>query len=240
MKKFIGVSIALTSVTLALATGVTSGAQAAGSGSVPLPPPGMVFPPGGGTPILTVQPITPGQPLVVTGTVDGVQYTITIPATTFQNSTDPLELVVTSCSLQSIGNAGFNGYTAYACIGAYVVDEVTGQTVPGPFSPAFSMTLVGSAIEPSTQNIFAIFNPNNSSWSQISGNTTGSAQASITNDSYFALLVQNTTPVSTIPNATPQTGKPFLGEEVGAGILLGAGLIGVGFLFYARRRRNDD
>jgi hypothetical protein len=209
---------------------------AAGNGSVPLPPPNLTLPPGGGTSILQVQPLTPGVPLVATGSVDGLQYKVSVPALTFATSTDPLELVITSCSLQALGNAGFNGYTPYACIGVYVVDLVTGQALTGPYNPAVNVLLSGSAIQPPTSNLAAVYDFSSAKWVQTSGNTYGSFNTNETSPDYYILLAQNIVPTSTIPGATPQTGKPFLGEEIAGSVLVVAGLVGLGLFIWNRRR----
>jgi hypothetical protein len=222
-------------VTILLVSGEL--AYAAGSGSVPLPPSNLTPPPGGGNLIVSIHPLTPGQPLYITGSVDGLTYNVSVPALAFATETDPLELVVTSCSLQSLGNAGFNGYTPYACIGVYVVDLVTGQALSGPYSPTISIQLSGTTITPPLSNILAQYIFSNSSWTRITGNTTGAVTISESSPDYYILLAQNTTPVSTVPSATPSTGKPFLGEEIAAGILILAGLVGI--LLVARQRRKS-
>lgn len=214
----------------------SSVAFAAGNGYVPIPPPNLTPPPGGNTNILQIKPLTPGAPLTLSGTVDGLTYNINVPALTFASSTDPLEVVVTSCSLQALGNAGFNGYTPYACIGVYVVDLVTGQALLGPYNPAISIALSGSAIEPPTGNLAAYYQFTSGKWVQLSGNSTGSFAVNETAADYYILLAQNIVPSSTIPGATPQTGKPFLGEEIAGGILVAAGLVGLGLLIRSRRR----
>ncbi len=228
-----GGAILASAITLGVGSGLAVAAGTGGYGSLPIPS----NPPGFGT-VLQTQPVTPGQQLgPITGTIDGVNYSITVPANTFSSSTDSLELVVTTCSLSSVGSAGFAGYSAYACIGVAVYDLTTNQKVNGPFNPPFTLTLSGNILAPSA-NLLVTYDATNNTWVQLPSQAT-SVTVSIAQDPDFALLAQTSTPSSTIAGATsPQTGKPFVGEAIGAGVLLIAGA-GTAILLIKSRKRQS-
>jgi hypothetical protein len=222
----------------------TSPARAAGAGSPPsLPPPNLPgTPPGGGQPILSVTPIPCGSngmngPLTVSGTVDGLSYSVSLSAGTF-SCQDPLELVVTSCNLAALGNEGFPGYTPYACLGYYVVDMVSGLMVSPPWNPPVCETLAGPQVQPPPRNLFTLYVFSNGTWQQTQSVQANQASSCQNGPAYVSLLAQNiASTTAVVPGATPQTGQPVLGEEVGAGLLIAAGIAGLVGLFFARRRR---
>ncbi|NNN22413.1 MAG: hypothetical protein HKL80_10490 [Acidimicrobiales bacterium] len=227
-------------VAIALAIGVflvstSTVANAAGTG---YPGPTTTTPSGApGFNILQVQQVSPGSPFTYTFTDQGVSFVITIPAATFSSQTDTIDLVVTSCTPSSLGNAGYAGYSAAVCIGFYVEDVTTNTEIAGPYSPAISFDWTASSIQPPNSDLLTQYNSSTGQWDQISGNQSGGVTLSVGSPSQFALLAQvNTAPSTIAGGTTPQTGKPFLGEEVGAGVLLLAGVSTVVLLARSRKR----
>ena len=246
MKKLILATIFAVAATMALLLLQFGSAEAAGLanyGVLPNPSNPMSFSNViAETSIATNDTATTLSGTLTTTTSATISFTVTVPAQTFNGAADSYELVVTTCGSPSqIGNAGYVGYSAYACFGVAVYDTTTNTPYEGALNPSLIFNLTGAIIQPPAANLLVEANPNTGSWQTVTGNVSGAVNLNIGNDPDFALLVQNATTSTTtgsVSGATsPQTGKPFLGEEVGAGIIGITAVAGALVLYRTKRKK---
>jgi hypothetical protein len=231
------VARALQKITVVVAIGLAAlalpvSAFAAGTGyeGGNLGPTGV---PGGYGSIITSQtvPTTGGT---VTGTVSGDTITVTVPSGAFTTSE---EVTITSADVTGIGDGGVTGDSAVLGIGINITDP-TGETkVTSTFSPALTVAITGSF---SATDAVVYYNHGTGTWDTLTGVTVTATEISfsITADPDIAVLASSST--STAPGApvadatTVHTGKPFLLEEIIAGVLV---LFGLATLVWVKRRR---
>ena len=166
-----------------------------------------------------------------TATVDGATVTLDVPAGDF---TGTVQGVFSAGDLSVIGTGGFGGMPITA-FGVQI--DQNGHKLPGPFAKPLTVTVTKNGITTSS----VVYLQSNGSFVKASGWTTSSGQAtgSISTDPDF--LIDTPAPAATpvgaaIPGATTATtGKPFLGEGLGAAILAAIG--GFGAFRWRRQRR---
>ncbi len=189
-----------------------------------------------------------GTATTLTGTLTVATGTITIninlPGGDFNTSATPdnYELILSTCSNPATDVTGINGYTAYACFGVEILDTTNASIYETALNSPMILTASGPMILPQTANILAMYNPLYSLWNTIPGNITGGININIASDPDFALLAQSTTSASsttgTVSGATTATtGKPFIGEELGAGAIGIAAIFGAVMLYKTKKKR---
>lgn len=233
MRAFVwGVAVS-TAVGLVAVLGMTPTAWASGS-PTPSSPSGPAPIAGFQTTVLSqsVAPSSKTQTFHTTSNASNV--TISVPPGAFGNVV--VQLVVTEPTLSSLNSSltslGLSGDTVGAGVGVEVLDSATGQALSGTFASGVAVTIQSSSITSKSRVIEypVVGNPyivNNATV------TNGQVVVTVTSDPGFAVA----TPVSSssvVPGATsPVTGKNFLPEAAGAGLLVVFG----GSLMVASRRR---
>jgi hypothetical protein len=187
---------------------------------------------------------TTGLNTTLTGTItttsgSTITINITLPGGDFNGVTDSYELILSTCASPTADVTGISGYTAYACFGVEILDTTTDTVYETALSSPMTLTGSGASILASPANILSEYDFTTSTWGAITGNLAGGININIASDPDFALLAQSTTSTTgTVAGATTATtGKPFIGEEVGAGVVLMAGLLGVGLLVKSKRKK---
>lgn len=206
-----------------------SPAFAAGSGYGP-PGPASSTSAGGFTAVVASQTVN-SSASTITATFDGEKYEISIPAGDFSTPTQ-----VTVYAPTNLGSIG-----GLAGIEVVFSNPATGATLPGT-TLNIPIDVVVSSSSISKGDVVEVFN--GSSFVPYTGTystSSGSANIEMTSDPTFAVVPPPTsvTPASsTVPAATSvHTGKPFLGEELAAGVAGILGLTAIGAALGIRRRR---
>lgn len=220
------VGAAAAGILLLGSTGVAFGAGSGYGGGTPAP---------GGTgafstvvSVVNIDGATGGH---ATATVDGASVTLDVPAGDF---TGTVQGVFSAGDLAVIGTGGFGG-TAVTAFGVQI--DQNGHKLAGPFAKPLTVSVTKNGI--TTTSVVYIESGN--SFAKASGWTTstGHATGSITTDPDFLIdtpAAAATSVGAAIPGATtPTTGKPFLGEGLGAAVLAAIG--GFGALRWRRQRR---
>jgi hypothetical protein len=238
-------------------------AGAASEGSVG--PPGV---PGGFASVMVTKalPIAGGT---VTGSVNGHQVTVTVPAGALSQQID---LTLTWGAPSAIGNAGISGDGTVVAIGVNVAELSNGNKFAGTFGRPFAVTISGPF---GSKASVVSYNVSAKRWEALPRAAVTSSVASFTissdpdiavvepkSDALTPKVVTAAAPVTTIPAPAPapaptpttdplqaavhaetgagttdvSTGKPFLLEEIIAGVLVVMGMASL--LALTRRRRS--
>ena len=181
---------------------------------------------------------TGGFPAVITtrtvgpagGTIsvmaNGVPATLTVPPGAF--STQVQIMISEPPDLAMVGNAGFPGYRVVAALGVQVMEG--DRVYPGTFGRPLTLSMQSPSIVSSS-----FVSSGNGRYSNASV-TAGMATVSFDSDPRFYVLTPSGAGATPISGATtPHGGKPLLGEEIAAGVLLLFGAAGLTLV--VRRRR---
>jgi hypothetical protein len=191
------------------------------------------------TPPPTTPPPTPNCPVgttissgnigagggTVTGSVDGSNVTVTVPAGTFPSG---VQVAITDVSQIVVTPAGT------VIVLSFGVDFcVNGQKVTGTFSPPVTVVVSNPAIK-AGDVLYEFVGDTLTPYAANVSN--GQFTITVDSDPSF-VLVASSSPTAAIPGATSVvTGKPFLLEGIIAGVLVFAG--GVLLLFLRLRLRH--
>ncbi len=197
---------------------IQSVAFAAGAGYAPTTPPAT--PTGvSGTVVSTCTVQPSGGPC--TATVDGLAISVTIPPGDF---TIPTQILFST----GVTPTGVSG-TVVGAFGLSVVQN--GSKLTGTFSPAATLHVTDSAIGVGD----SLYVDTNTGFTPTATATTaGSITSTFDSDPNYAVVAPVS--VTAVPSATtPVTGKPFLLEELVAGLLVSVGAFGLILLRLKRR-----
>jgi hypothetical protein len=207
---------------------VLAGAAVAGAGGrpadhsygTPAPAPSV---PGGYVTVVTSQSVTSAGGKIGPVSAGGLSVTLTVPAGAFSGT---VQITLTAPDMAAIGNAGFSNDKAIGGVGVLI--QQNGSKYNGTFAKPLVLTMAS----PSINSLCVVVRWSGTAFVAESGAIVraGSATVAFDKDPDFAVLAQGAIPGAT----TPATGKPFLGEEILAGLLL---LLGIGGLVCAVRRR---
>lgn len=207
-----------------------SPAFAAGSGYGP-PGPASSTSAGGFTAVAASETVSSAASQI-TATFDGETYRISIPAGDFSTATQVT--VYAPTDLSAIGGL--------AGIEVVFSDPATGQALAGTVLKT-PIDVVVSSSPISKGDVVEVFN--GSTFVAYTGTysvSSGSATIEMTSDPTFAVVPPTKSAVpatSTVPAATSvHTGKPFLGEELAAGVAAMVGLAAIGVAVGILRRRS--
>jgi hypothetical protein len=172
--------------------------------------------PGGYYTVVTSQTVTSAGGKIGPVSVGGLSVTLTVPAGAFS---DTVQITLTGPNVAGIGDAGFSSCKAVGGVGVLV--QQNGSKYSGKFAKPLTLSMASGSINA----LSVVVRWNGTAFVTESGATvrSGSATVSVVQDPNFAVLAP-----SAIPGATKAaTGKPFLGEEILAGILLLLGISGL-------------
>jgi hypothetical protein len=198
-----------------------SGATAMAAGTGYAPPPPSTTVPGGFNSVIASYSFGPAggtQTNIALG--NNTSLNISVPPGTF---TSDVTLTIFSGDLVSVGNAGFSGYEAVSGF-RFLVTEGSSR-YSGSFNNYITFTLTSSNITSSSKVL--IFNGTSFVSYPNSSVKNGQATIQANSDPEFVVVSPVVTPAVVPSSTTVTTGKPFLGEEILAGILFLAGLVGL-------------
>jgi hypothetical protein len=224
--------IGLSVLALAGAVGIGGLATAAEASTVavsqygPPPPPPPSVP--GFTAVITSVTIGPAGGTIGPVSCDGASFVLTVPAGAFPTD---VQITLTCGDLAILAPAAFTGFTVVTALGVLV--QLHGATYPGTFLKPLTLVATDPALNASS--VVGLWN--GTSFINDPNVTAAAGMVTVTFDSdpNFGFMSPTTTPPKPVPHpTTPVTGKPLMGEGILAGLLLAAGIGGLGV---TRRRR---